>query len=109
MNLDQLTTRLMDEDADVRYDAAQKIAWNERPPFERVLEWTRDPRARMRTMACFILGCSGYTDPAHTTTAIVYRLAVPNLLEALADPNEEVRAAAVIALGAHGVSDTLSA
>src|SRR5437016_2103896 len=93
--LEELEARLMDEDEDTRYDAAREIALKERPPMECILAWAKDARPRMREMACFILGCRGYTDDTKTTTAIIYPEAVPTLVRLLDDPDEEVRVTAI--------------
>jgi hypothetical protein len=109
LSLEELIERLMDEDEEMRYEAARQIAWKKRPPIERVLQWADNDCPLMREMACFILGCSGYTDASETTTSVLYPEGVPSLVWLLNDPAEDVRASAAHALGSHQVPSTLPA
>ena len=111
LNLPGLSTlieRLMDEDEDVRYDSARTIAFSHSPRFETILGWSKDAQARMREMACFILGCSGKSNETGSF-ALIYPQAIPTLITALEDADNEVRITAVGALGSHHVPDTIPA
>lgn len=98
---------LLDDDEDVRYDAARVIARLGRPVLDRALAWADDPRPRMREMACFILGQIGDRDERGV---VVVRdpEGLPVLLRLLeTDPDEEVRVSAIASLGQHAVPATV--
>ena len=95
-----LAARLLDEDEDVRFEAANEMLRMGEPVLLHALQWTNDPRPRMRAMACYLLGQIGRWEPATNLREIFYRDGIPIILQILSDdPEEEVRADAACALG----------
>jgi HEAT repeat protein len=97
---------LLDDDEDRRYAAASPIIRQGRPALEFALELARDPRPRLREMACYIVGQAGWNDAelkARTGQDYPrYSEAVPTLIRLLDQDSEKgVRAAAAAALGHH--------
>lgn len=107
--LERRVAQLMDEDEDRRYEAAIALQRLGRPALERALELVRDPRVRMREMACFVLGQVVDHPPIEGEPwPEPCRDGVPVLLELLqSDPNEEVRASAAAALGHQRIPSTI--
>lgn len=107
--LERWVGQLLDEDEERRYQAAYALQRLGRPALARALELVRDPRPRMREMACFVLGqvvdpppIEGERWPAPCPDG------VPVLLELLqSDPDEEVRASAAAALGHQRIPSTI--
>ncbi|GDX40126.1 hypothetical protein LBMAG21_04180 [Armatimonadota bacterium] len=105
--LSELEPLLENEDEDIRYKAAQEIAFDIKPPYEQVCEWGQSESPLRREMAAFILGSSAWTDDAKTVTALTYPQAVPFLLKVLNDTDEDVEQSALEALANHKEPNTL--
>jgi HEAT repeat protein len=109
--LEGWVAQLLDEDEDRGYKATSALQRLGRPALERALELARDPRPRMRDMACRVLGqvvdrlpAKGEPWPAALPDG------VPLLLELLeSDPDGEVRGSAAAALGHQGLPSTILA
>jgi HEAT repeat protein len=98
---DNRITLLLEEDEEKRYEAARQMLREQPPAFETLLEWTADPRPRLREMACFCLREQDWTQKTSVLDApFLYPEAIPTLVHLLeTDPEPEVRASAVAALG----------
>lgn len=109
--LERWVAQLMDEDEELRYQAGHALQRLGRPALSRALELARDPRPRMRKMACFVLGQIVDRPPvAGESWPELCPDGVPVLLQLLqSDPDEHVRAAAAAALSHQQVPSTLPA
>lgn len=109
--LDGWVDQLLDVEEDQRYQAAYALQKLGRPALERALELARDPRPRMREMACFVLGQVGdWPSPKGQSIPKPYPEGVPLLLELLeSDPDADVRGSAAAALSHQRVPATIPA
>jgi HEAT repeat protein len=110
--MEKVVGRLMSKRAETRMRAAFILTRAGRPALARAIELTRDPRPRMREMACTVLGQAGSCDfslPGQVTGYEVhYREGVPDLLRLLEeDPAPAVRSSAAAALGFQVQPETL--
>lgn len=105
---DRLVAQLLEEDEEVRYQAARELTRLYPQSLEQVILWTQDSRPRMREMACYILRLTRVDDPKD-----IFRMLYPEgstlLVALLEDPEEGVRASAAAALGFHTNTATIPA